>query len=176
MMESHVLPGVHRTTQIKMDEVADNTGKEKKPRGEHSSLPPTGISSPHSSDIHCKKNKAQQIIWSLASLKKREFFVVETTVKWIIWRCDVICFSVVSLVLKSDAIAEYKSLVRDDIIWSETSWNFQRKKKEKKTWSHSIGRIFLTEINLIFKLAQDQITMGCGVFFWQRRETNSCNV
>lgn len=71
MMESQVLPGFNRTTQIKMDEVVDNTEKKKSLlRGGNDSHPPTaghaGLSSPRSSELHSKKGPqlfgSQQII------------------------------------------------------------------------------------------------------------------
>lgn len=50
---------VHRTTQIKMDGVADNTGKTPEGNTVHFPHRPShaGLSSPHSSEMHSKEKK-----------------------------------------------------------------------------------------------------------------------
>lgn len=82
---------VHRTTEIKMDGVADNTGK---PGGERSSLSPTGQVMQAFHHLTAEKCTARKHLTFLS------LTVVQTTVNYIIGKCIFTCISAVSVILE----------------------------------------------------------------------------
>lgn len=120
---------VHRTTQIKMDEVGDNTGK---PRGEHSSLPPTGRGLQAFITTHCKQRK------NLGPTNHSKFQrLFETIVKYIIWRCDVICFAAVLTYSKKMFWHKWRCC---GIETARPRWKNLIQNILKPSWPHSTGR------------------------------------